>query len=104
MHLHVNHIQIQDDISSWHRSGDWVDTFQGIGVLRTLLDTFAGQAMIHCHIAEHAEVGMLGTIHIHCEDDEVTTNESLSFMPLEVQDHITTTRRSPRSRLERIWT
>merc|ERR1740138_1908104 len=75
-HMHVNPYQItaMTDASyggGYFTTGDWHDTLlvaDGGGGLsttvRTQTDTFTGKVVIHCHILEHEDEGMMGYISI----------------------------------------
>jgi FtsP/CotA-like multicopper oxidase with cupredoxin domain len=67
-HLHTNHFQVIE------RNGEpapylaWKDTvlvpFGGIVRLRIRFADFAGKSVYHCHILDHEDLGMMGTVEI----------------------------------------
>mmetsp|Transcript_62119 Transcript_62119/g.166301 ORF Transcript_62119/g.166301 Transcript_62119/m.166301 type:complete len:158 (-) Transcript_62119:227-700(-) len=69
MHLHVNHYQLQtmggddDNGDNFYEPGDWHDTFlERVGTITVRLQTdrFVGNMVVHCHILEHEDEGMMG--------------------------------------------
>jgi len=69
MHLHINHYQLQtmggddDNGDNYYEPGDWHDTFlERIGTITVRLQTdrFVGNMVVHCHILEHEDEGMMG--------------------------------------------
>jgi FtsP/CotA-like multicopper oxidase with cupredoxin domain len=69
MHLHVNHYQLQnmggseDGGDNFYEPGDWHDTFlERVGTITVRLQTdrFVGNMVVHCHILEHEDEGMMG--------------------------------------------
>lgn len=65
MHVHVYHMQLMNDMSTFFRAGDWVDTVKGSGVrARILFDKYDGVAMIHCHNALHSDHGLMGMVFV----------------------------------------
>lgn len=69
MHLHINHYQIQnmggneDRGDNFYEPGDWHDTFLervGMITVRLQTDRFVGNMVVHCHILEHEDEGMMG--------------------------------------------
>lgn len=68
-HMHVNHFQLQSDLGTdgYFAQGDWHDTLlqnSGSTNVRFYSDTFTGKAVVHCHILEHEDQGMMGIIYI----------------------------------------
>ena len=66
-HMHVNSYQITSDLgcSGYFQKGDWHDTLYISGGstfanVNFFTDLFAGNAMVHCHILEHEDQGMMG--------------------------------------------
>jgi len=65
-HLHVNHFQLQadpaDTAGSYFLAGDWHDVLlmpsNNIDA-KFQADKFTGKAVIHCHILEHEDEGMM---------------------------------------------
>ena len=39
--------------------GDWVDTIAHDSTIRFVTDAFAGRIILHCHILEHEDLGMM---------------------------------------------
>ena len=70
-HLHVNSYQISaepgDTQGDYFRLGDWHDTLispnNGMSV-RFQADVFTGKMVVHCHILEHEDEGMMGVFQI----------------------------------------
>merc|ERR1712151_824951 len=73
-HIHVNHFQIvdmidsHDDYGGFYRPGDWHDTVftphTGKVVTRQTFANFPGRYIIHCHILEHEDNGMMSFIEV----------------------------------------
>ena len=70
LHIHVNPFQLitmaaNDD--TYFQVGDWHDTlFDGAGsaTVRMYTDTFVGKMVVHCHVLEHEDQGMMGVLQI----------------------------------------
>mmetsp|Transcript_77105 Transcript_77105/g.160505 ORF Transcript_77105/g.160505 Transcript_77105/m.160505 type:complete len:103 (-) Transcript_77105:77-385(-) len=67
MHIHVNPFQVFDvtpDPDNWFQLGDWQDTLflttDGEMTVRINIDSFVGTMVMHCHILEHEDNGMMG--------------------------------------------
>jgi len=63
-HLHVYHMQVQGDCGS-HEDGEYYDVIAGNCKVRFNLDSssssvFAGRTIMHCHILEHEDKGVMG--------------------------------------------
>ena len=76
-HIHVNPFQLTQDPldnnkNNWFRSGDWHDTlfYPGDSNQRVLTQTdyFTGPSVIHCHILDHEDSGMMVTFNITGEE------------------------------------
>ncbi|KAG5182151.1 hypothetical protein JKP88DRAFT_263405 [Tribonema minus] len=76
LHIHVNHMQIGAEVTddnqwlevpNWSRAGDWVDVLSqrngAIVYVRPV--TFSGPMVMHCHIAEHSDLGVIGVAKIN---------------------------------------
>jgi len=62
-HVHINHFQIIDCMNGpngWSEVGDWIDTADFNGNIRFPLDTYGGKVVVHCHILEHEDEGLMG--------------------------------------------
>jgi len=80
LHVHVNPYQITWILTSYHRGyfqrGDWHDTLMlpsailGPIKIRTQIDTFTGKQVVHCHILEHEDEGMMGFFQVAGTEDE----------------------------------
>merc|ERR1719436_227059 len=65
IHMHVNPMQIVRIVNDeYYLPGDWHDTFfpmgTGYGTVRVALDQFPGKMIVHCHLLEHEDNGMMG--------------------------------------------
>jgi len=65
-HLHVNHFQLQanpaDTAGDYFLAGDWHDTLLMVDAnanARFQSDRYTGSQVIHCHILEHEDEGMM---------------------------------------------
>lgn len=66
-HIHVNPFQLQSKLSSYFQKGDWHDTvLQGDDAVKVRMytDRFAGKIVVHCHILEHEDLGMMGLLNV----------------------------------------
>ncbi|KAG5179536.1 hypothetical protein JKP88DRAFT_167518 [Tribonema minus] len=74
VHVHVNHMEIAavtpdndiDGIPEWNVVGDWIDTLavpNGVDVY-VRAERFTGKMMIHCHIAQHSDLGVTKVMNI----------------------------------------
>merc|ERR1712130_782361 len=66
-HVHINHFQILDCMNGpagWAEVGDWIDTADFEGTVRFPTDTFGGRVVVHCHILEHEDEGLMGLFRI----------------------------------------
>jgi FtsP/CotA-like multicopper oxidase with cupredoxin domain len=70
-HNHVNHYQIvadpADTASDYFRAGDWHDVLINPNnnvQVRLQTDTFTGTNIIHCHILEHEDQGMMAVLRV----------------------------------------
>lgn len=72
VHIHVNHFQIisyvkntnGQPLTDWMEVGDWRDTvpaLDGLLTVRTVLDTFSGEVVLHCHMLMHEDRGLMTT-------------------------------------------
>ena len=66
LHLHINPYQIATISASdttYFQVGDWHDSlaFEGgeVATVRMQLDTFTGKLVVHCHVLEHEDQGMM---------------------------------------------
>jgi len=76
LHIHVNPFQITampaaSYKNNYFKVGDWHDTLMltdlganGAVTVRTQMDKYTGKAVIHCHILEHEDEGMMAWIDI----------------------------------------
>ncbi|KAG5188997.1 hypothetical protein JKP88DRAFT_193088, partial [Tribonema minus] len=74
LHVHVNKMQWGadtagnqwDQVPGWNAPGDWVDTLSapGISVVYIKPERFLGPMVMHCHIAEHSDMGLLAVAKI----------------------------------------
>ncbi|SPQ96606.1 unnamed protein product (mitochondrion) [Plasmodiophora brassicae] len=65
LHVHMVPFQLQADSSDgFYRRGDWIDTYLGppIAVRAHITADLNGKVMLHCHIAEHADMGVGGIL------------------------------------------
>ncbi|KAG5181816.1 hypothetical protein JKP88DRAFT_199693 [Tribonema minus] len=76
-HAHVNHMMLSVDIqpwdqvqANWHMPGDWLDSISVQGQAPVLIrpDHFSGPMVMHCHIAAHADMGLMGFSTIEGKD------------------------------------
>eukprot|EP00611_Tribonema_gayanum_P025706 TRINITY_DN5933_c0_g1_i1.p3 TRINITY_DN5933_c0_g1~~TRINITY_DN5933_c0_g1_i1.p3 ORF type:complete len:127 (+),score=29.32 TRINITY_DN5933_c0_g1_i1:95-475(+) len=76
-HAHVNHMMLSGDIqpwdqvqANWHMPGDWLDSISVQGQAPVLIrpDHFSGPMVMHCHIAAHADMGLMGFSTIEGKD------------------------------------
>lgn len=68
-HLHVNPYQIQTLTTTdtdYFQVGDWHDVVLGPSALKVRIqtDTFVSKAVIHCHVLEHEDQGMMGFVEL----------------------------------------
>ena len=69
-HMHVNPFQLLDDDgdSEYFQAGDWHDVLlvrnTGDHSVRFQTDYFTGKVIIHCHILEHEDEGMMQVLNI----------------------------------------
>ncbi|CAM9666308.1 unnamed protein product [Chrysoparadoxa australica] len=67
-HIHVSHMQMTESLSNWEQApnwfqpGDWVDTVSVPATVsvRFRPERFGGRTPMHCHVFEHATLGMAG--------------------------------------------
>ena len=84
-HLHINPYQIvtmTPDDATYFQAGDWHDTlYDGAdtATVRLYTDTFTGKMVIHCHILEHEDQGMMGIF-------EITGTEGATYTDAETLD------------------
>jgi len=68
-HQHVYPFQLISgffDNTGYIKEGDWhADTIIGEGVVRYQPNVFTGKVMIHCHILEHEDEGMMTVEYVH---------------------------------------
>eukprot|EP00612_Vaucheria_litorea_P002945 CAMPEP_0171462106 /NCGR_PEP_ID=MMETSP0945-20130129/6282_1 /TAXON_ID=109269 /ORGANISM="Vaucheria litorea, Strain CCMP2940" /LENGTH=1259 /DNA_ID=CAMNT_0011988577 /DNA_START=93 /DNA_END=3872 /DNA_ORIENTATION=+ len=80
-HMHVNHLQFGSDLTeanqwteiiNWNQPGDWIDSLSAPGAVPMFVhtDRYVGHMVLHCHIAEHSDNGIVGVINITGEGDE----------------------------------
>eukprot|EP00736_Rhodelphis_marinus_P008785 Rmarinus@m.4898 len=79
-HQHINHLQIQstaDTTGLVLREGEWRDTIPvGDVTFRYPTDRFAGLMVMHCHIIEHEDEGMMTVMEVvdlNAEETEETS-------------------------------
>merc|ERR1719230_1624746 len=87
--MHINPFQIQGGlkatdhaISTYYQAGDWHDVIMSPDAedftVRFQTDKFAGEQVIHCHLLEHEDEGMMGWLWITGEDGkEFSESEAL---------------------------
>ena len=76
-HTHVNPFQLasepEDSVGGYFQVGDWHDTYFAptfkspkTGFMKVLqnVDFFTGKMVLHCHILQHEELGMMGVVNI----------------------------------------
>merc|ERR1712190_628500 len=71
-HLHVTPYQLQNlsKESSYFRNGDWHDVFMSNQLngkfltVRFQLSSFTGRYVVHCHILEHDDHGMMNYVEV----------------------------------------
>lgn len=75
MHIHINPFQILDEQSQPERAWrDLVDVPPRASVrLRVRFADFTGKTVQHCHILEHEDQGMMGTVEIVSPDKRLTS-------------------------------
>lgn len=68
LHIHINHMQMGDmtanqwdDVPGWNQEGDWIDTLSVPGTAGVYLrpSDYNGTMVMHCHIAEHSDTGVI---------------------------------------------
>lgn len=75
-HLHVVPYQI-DDIrgNNFYQVGDWHDTLlpdsTNSATVRVQMSSFTGRYVVHCHILEHEDNGMMGYFQVEGEEGKV---------------------------------
>jgi len=92
LHIHVNHFQfstisaVVDEV--YFQEGDWHDTFSSFvaqgapgpdltrAVIRFWADRFSGRAVVHCHMSNHEDEGMMNAYMI--DGDEGATVDALA--------------------------
>ena len=70
------------DDPTYFQAGDWHDTLYdgaGAATVRLYTDTFTGKMVIHCHILEHEDQGMMGIF-------EITGTEGATYTDAETLD------------------
>lgn len=68
VHVHVNPFQLvsftpTSPPDNFYQVGDWHDTFlhsTGQVMVKTTLDAFTGRVVLHCHLLDHEDMGMMG--------------------------------------------
>ena len=67
-HMHINHMQLTTvgggGWGGWHQEGDFVDTYLGTGTVRFITADFKGEAMMHCHLLLHEDMGCMAQMYI----------------------------------------
>jgi len=67
-HIHVNHFQILEIDGKKLERPKWKDTYMveegTVTKIRTIYEDFEGAFVIHCHILEHEDMGMMHTVAI----------------------------------------
>ncbi|KAG5191210.1 hypothetical protein JKP88DRAFT_174886 [Tribonema minus] len=74
-HIHVNHMQLGPtigpannwpDVPGWFQPGDYIDTISALGNLPVFMrpERFVGPMVMHCHIAQHSDNGVIGIANI----------------------------------------
>lgn len=96
LHMHINHFQI----INWQYNGETPDTvlfregefrdtvplISGLSVtVRFFLDTYTGAALSHCHVAHHADKGMMRMQYI-ADDDEIDFRNNVRVRSLYLDD------------------
>mmetsp|Transcript_10825 Transcript_10825/g.15312 ORF Transcript_10825/g.15312 Transcript_10825/m.15312 type:complete len:1257 (+) Transcript_10825:147-3917(+) len=87
-HIHINHMQFGEvteenqwnDIPDWNQPGDWIDTLSAPGAVPINLhpEKYTGAMVMHCHIAQHADMGILGIVLINGEGDDGTGDGAIT--------------------------
>ena len=74
-HQHINHFQMQADDAcngQMYRSGEWRDVAPAQGTeIRWVNDRYSGEVVMHCHILQHEDKGMMALYRI-CNETETT--------------------------------
>jgi FtsP/CotA-like multicopper oxidase with cupredoxin domain len=78
-HMHVNHMQLgavdttnqYPEVSDWFVANDWLDTVSIPGVANVYIRPYryTGHMVMHCHIAQHSDYGVLGVANIVGDGD-----------------------------------
>merc|ERR1712176_1353693 len=90
-HMHVNSFQLQGiaaldpaehPMNTYYETGDWHDVIMAQdgtnSIIRFQTDRFSGEQVIHCHLLEHEDEGMMGWLWITGEDGkEFSESEAL---------------------------
>jgi len=79
-HQHVYPFQLIDgfsDPTGYYRAGDWHDTIDGKGVIRYQPRAYTGNVMVHCHILQHSDKGMMALEYVNQTGECVS--ESLGY-------------------------
>jgi len=80
LHVHVNPFQIFDvdddtsDANPYFQDGDFHDSIllpAGAATLRMYTDYFVGKAVVHCHLLNHEDFGMMGVYRIAGQEGTV---------------------------------
>jgi len=77
-HIHVSPFQIKElpSTSDYFAVGDWHDTLlhgavgEGWAVVRYQTEKFTGKYVVHCHILEHEDLGMMSWLDVGEDVDE----------------------------------
>ena len=96
LHMHVNHFQVVDYEYSGSRPdmvlfrvGEYRDTvplISGLKVrVRFFLDSFTGAVLSHCHVAHHADQGMVRLQYI-AEDDDLDFRDNFLATTIHLDD------------------
>lgn len=73
LHIHVAPFQVVDvQETEYLRKGDWHDTLRlsrgNSATIRWQTDRFTGTYVVHCHILEHEDAGMMGYIKVNGQE------------------------------------
>jgi hypothetical protein len=87
-HVHVNHMQYSanvDDnqwteVPDWNVAGDWVDSLSspGIAIMYVRPERFIGHMVMHCHISEHSDSGIVAVVNIAGDGDDGTGSPEIT--------------------------
>mmetsp|Transcript_15835 Transcript_15835/g.22316 ORF Transcript_15835/g.22316 Transcript_15835/m.22316 type:complete len:1259 (-) Transcript_15835:96-3872(-) len=79
-HVHINPLQFGElavenqfpEVPNWNQEGDWIDTISvpGAAPMKIRPERFLGKMVMHCHVAQHSDLGIIGVALITGEGDD----------------------------------